>query len=308
MNSEYPVEWVSAEQVYARVQRTLRSYFAAGALTDDMFDEYARDLLEETGQSNLPRQETLLPVVRGTADLPDYVFLEEVWYCAPDRCRTLPFGTLRGVEYLDAQDEIIEQPSPVAGCLDCGELLPTDVRRMRLVVQNREYWADFSRSFPLFPGNVRSQDACLNCGPQSIHGNRYTITGKRKMAVSVPGHEDAWSRAPTGFQPDGFCPQGYVNIVYRDLQKDAEGFVMMPDHVFARNTLFNFLMYRSFEDLWHNASDESQAQVGSKMAFYKNEYEAEFTRLSTYNKTPTFAGQIKRGNKRRSQMVRYRIS
>lgn len=280
MSLYYKYNFVSPEPLYSVVKEELRTYFEAGAVDDTMFSTWTDRALKKLGKATNKILETILHQEDFQSKLPpDFHGVREAWLCTH----------FQGViQFPNAKyDQVFCKITPeVDECNLCNDCLP---EILRVTYKHTEVGAipnlKFKREYLLKPGNIQTNEHCdLPCrnfgavGPDSydLRDNKF-ITTLRK---------------------------GFVHLIYYSIDRDGEGYQMIPDNYWIQEYVKRFLKYKIFEQLWNQTTDETYNQIKQKMDYYKSSYDEAVIMAETEIKKKD-VWQIQRSIQRDSERLRH---
>lgn len=264
MSYYYKYNFVSPQPVYATVKEELKSYFDTGAVDDLLFPTYLNKCLNKLGRTTYAISETILYIEDFEARLPDNFFaVREAWLCTT--LNGFPYQSANSF-YAQAASTATIQITPVVTNQTCtnptcttnncgGECMPEYIQAVYKT--NNSVVQEFKREYLLKPGNISVQAHCdLQCA---------------NFGSSAPDSFDIRdNKFVTNFR------NGTVHLIFYATEYDNVGNQMIPDNYRIREYVEAFIKYKVFEMLSNQLTDETFAQIQSKLAYYKQLSEEAF--------------------------------
>lgn len=251
--------YVSAEPLYAEIKETLKSYFDSGAIDDLMFPIWADRCIQKFRRSLFKIEETSLQISNYESALPDdFKFVRELWLCtnvkqyvqSPNAyyyqkdCRVTKVDD-KCAPCFDENDKPVPiLPCPATTCDPCQDnyIVTHKITNHAILSYNFKYL--------LKPGNISVRSHCASdCS--NFNCNSYETFDIRDCKLI------------TNFA------NGYVHLTYYSDNYNAEQELQIPDNVRMQEYIRLYIMYKIFETLSHQATDESARQIDNKMMYYK---------------------------------------
>lgn len=248
------MEFVSSKKLYAEVRATLGSYFSVGAMDDILFDLWTGRALEKLGATVKIKKAALVKINNFTGELPsDFDMIHGVWTCTTTSTKEVddPTYTYYQEDYTfedQCEDKCGACKSNREDLCTCPEEYPkcSVVHRV-----SGTSVLSFERRHRLVPGDMFTRDLC-NKGCPSLKATGINDT------FQISGCHIATSIKNTS-----------LNVYYYAKAKDKDGSLLIPDHPYIHEYLFNLLVYNSYNKLFNDTHDETYSQVKDKLAFYK---------------------------------------
>lgn len=259
----YKYNFVSPESLYARVKEELKSYFDTGAVDDLLFPMWTDDCLKKLGRSSYK----ILPAILYLDDFqtklpPDFKYVREAWICTD----TMPVtARVQGSYYTQITtrvDVTSNNPASVDNC-SCN---PCDLERMSIVYKtNTDQTFTNKVKHLLKPGNLSAKE---HCGQDCL--NTSTAVDIKPLISHFDEFDIQGNRFVTNFR------QGDIYLVYYSEQLDGSGYEMVPDNFRIQDYIRKYLMYKIFQQLWNQITDETFNQIEKKMQVYKQDSDEAF--------------------------------
>lgn len=238
------LNFISPEQVYAKVKEELKSYFDTGVVDDLLFPIYTDYCLKKIGRATYKLAETPIIIKNYQALLPDGFFaVRELWGCT-----NVITGPVQ--EPGSVYSQITTRVTPSTDrCEDC---IQKDV--MVTFKTTNQFVMSYSYAALLKPGNVNVLDSCSNdCA--NIHSTCPDSFDIRDNKVVVT------------------FPEGTLHMVYYKTELDENENQLIPDFIEFTDMLEHYLKFKCFEQIFNNITDETFNQVNLKYQMYKALYD-----------------------------------
>lgn len=254
------MQFVSSSDVVAEVKETLRSYFETGVIDDLLFPTWINTCLRRFRRSSYKIEHTVFEVCDYSAILPDdFKYVREAWMSTivdgfrfPTPGFTYITKNYKIDRYAEEQDRCVEcnKCSNECSCISDGCVNKCDELYQVTEKTNGEFFFSFKATVPLTPGTILCRE---QCSKDSIN-----------RLVSTPHTFDIHSRKfVTNFQ------HGTVYLTYyADPSYTTEGDIQIPDNIWVREFIKQYLMYKCYEQLFHQVTDETFNQIQNKMSYY----------------------------------------
>lgn len=239
--------FISPEQLYARIKEELKSYFDTGIIDDLLFPVYTDDILKKFGRATYKIMEVPIVIENYQGKLPDNFYaIREAWGCT--NVVSNPVQDTR-VEY----SQITTRVTPLQDrCEDCIE------KDVKVTFKTTgQFIMSYTYSILLQPGNINAINSCSSDCPNlySKSANTFDVRDN-KIVVTFP--------------------KGVVHLICYIVENDENENQLIPDIVEFRDVLEHYIKYKCFEQIFNNTTDESFNQVLTKMNMYKQLYEEKF--------------------------------
>lgn len=245
------MNFVSPEPLYEEIKETLRSYFESGAVDDLMFERWTDNCLRKFYNSTYKIEQAALEIRNFQAQLPDnFQALREAWACT----NVVHSAQAPNAFYYSKDCRVTNIDDP---CHECAEqnlvALPCSPCDKKYIVTHKitnEIIYQFNLSFLLTPGNINAKRHCgNNCA--NLH-------------ASTPYSFDINDcKFLTNFE------HGLVYIDYYTNSLMDDGTRLIPDNIRVFEYIKTYIIYKIFEFLYHQATDESLKQIENKLLYYK---------------------------------------
>lgn len=239
--------FISPEQLYARIKEELKSYFDTGIIDDLLFPIYTDYILKKFGRATYKILEVPIVIENFQGKLPDNFYaIREAWGCT--NVVSNPVHDTR-VEY----SQITTRVTPLMN--NCEDCIEKDVKVT--FKTTGQFVMSYTYSMLLTPGNINSIGYCSSECPNlyAKSANTFDIRDN-KIVVTFP--------------------KGVVHLVYYANETDENDNQLIPDIVEFIDVLEHYIKYKCFEQIFNNTTDESFNQVQAKLALYKQMYEEKF--------------------------------
>lgn len=285
MSQYYKLKFISPEPLYAEIQETLRSYFESGAVDDLLFPRWTNTALDKLYNGTYEIKEAVLEIKDYEAQLPDdFKMFRELWMCtniwkktdSPNAFYYQKYSTITP-DYDICRQEV----QPTNNCDSCDNKLNIINKITGEVVFKYEL------SHLLKPGNINAKINCDSGCPNLTSSSLDTFDINNCKLI-------------TNFS------EGIVHLTYySDTLKDGIRFV--PDNVRIQEYIKYFIMYKIFEFLSHQITDETSRQIMEKMIFYKQESDKAYIIAETELKKESVWDIRKRIEQTRNRYNNFRI-
>lgn len=268
--------FVSPEQVYAKVKEELKSYFDTGIIDDLLFPRYTDYCLRKMGRATYKISETPLEIKNYQADLPDGFFaVRELWGCT-----NVTKGPIKDthVEY----SQITTRVTPLIDkCEDCIEQdVKTTFKTTGEIIMTYNY------SMLLTPGNVNAREHCSNdCANLGSNSLDTFDIRDNKLIVNFS--------------------EGTVHMVYYKTETDENEDQMIPDIIEFEDMLEHYIKFKCFEQIFNSTTDETFNQVNLKYQMYKQLYEEKFIICRSALRAQTIYDVVKSIKKQKHRFDKY---
>lgn len=294
MSWYYKQEFISPQQVYARVKEEFRSYFEAGLVDDLLFPIWTNDCIRRFRKSAYPIKEAILFIDCNECKLPpDFHKVREARACFI--VGTALFN-VKGAFYISATTKISQTED---GCseITCeaspcvtDTCVSADVIKMYEGVYKTNLY-NFEKvtiTHLLKPGNVSAIQACDEHCPNL-----------NSKSVEVFDVRDG--NFVTNFR------EGTVYLRYYAKELDVDNFQMIPDNHFFARYLEAYLKFQIITQLWNQVTDETFNQIQVKYQVYKNEMEKAFVLAEQEFRAQTVEQKLNSITANRRRLNKFRI-
>jgi hypothetical protein len=284
MSYYYKYNFVSPEPVYSTIKEELKSYFDTGAVDDLMFPTYLDKCLRKLGRTTYVISEEILYVEGFEARLPDNFYaVREAWMCSS--VEGYPYQTANSF-YSQAVSQTTIQVSPVTvggtPCVDCqhdsactspecdGSCLPQIIPAVYKT--NQQATRTYTHEYLLKPGNISARGNCDVTYTEAweFYQASPPIREFTPGAASYDSFDIRDNKFVTNFR------NGVVHLIFYATEYDCVGNQLIPDNYRIREYVEAFIKYKIFEMLSNQLTDETFAQIQSKLAYYKQLSEEAF--------------------------------
>lgn len=248
-------EFIDPEPLYAEIKETLRSYFESGAVDDLLFQRWTENCLSKFQMSAYNLGYGILEISGKEAYLPeDFEKIREVWVCSKvEKSALAPasFYYQKDVRTSLLQDACMFEDIPHLSSD------PVDHKYRVVHKVSNEVVMTFSFGALLKPGNLRTKNFCGE--------------GCENLASTSPYIFDIYDgKIVTNFD------SGTLYISYYTNTRDEQGTRLIPKDPHIQEHLKNYIIYKIFEFLFHQVTDESLSQISSKLQYYKQQSDSTF--------------------------------
>ncbi len=296
--SEYKkYNFVSAEPLYAEIKEMLKTYFDSGSIDDLMFPIWTRKCINKFRRSLLKIEETVLEIKDFEAALPDdFKYVREIWLCtniqsyiqAPNAyyyqkdCRITRVDDKCGPCFDENDKPVPILPCPNTTCNPCQDNY--------IVTHKITNHAIFSYNFKylLRPGNINAKSYCYE-GCSNLSSNCPDVFDVRDCKLI------------TNFA------HGFVHLTYYTDMYDENLEIQIPDDERIQEYIKLYIMYKIFETLSHQVTDESARQIENKMMFYKQMSDEAYVIADIETKKETVWDVMKKIRNQRNSLRNYNI-
>ena len=239
--------FISPEQLYAKIKEELKSYFDTGIIDDLLFPIYTDYILKKFGRATYKILQVPIVIENFQGKLPDdFYAIREAWGCT--NVVSNPIQDTR-VEY----SQITTRVTPLTDrCEDCIE------KDVKVTFKTTgQFIMSYTYSILLMPGNINAINHCASDCPNiyAQSANTFDIRDN-KLVVTFP--------------------KGVVHLIYYATETDENDNQLIPDQIEFLDVLEHYIKYKCFEQIFNNTTDESFNQVQAKMMMYKQQYEEKF--------------------------------
>jgi len=253
--------FISPSAIFAEVKEDLRSYFNTGVVDDLLFPVWINRCLDKLKKTQYPIRQAVLNICDDQASLPqDFNSIREVWATTSTGSidYQFPSGYYYQTDIRVTPDSLIDwcadptadQVVPEISCDGCDRQFTVTHRVNGHVLMN------FKTTFLLRPTPhvlANCNMFCANRGSRS--DNEFDIRDGKII---------------TNFST------GTVYMVYYAESTTEDGDQLIPDNVYVKEYLRKYIMYKVFEQLSNQITDETFNQVSQKMMYYKKEADDAF--------------------------------
>jgi hypothetical protein len=260
MSFYYKQKFVSPQSIFALVTEELKGYMDTGAVDNTLFPLWTDKCLKKLGKASYPINQAILCIDNFEAKLPeDYYAIREAWACTEfNDSFQLPNSTYT---------QLIEQSTRIDGqdfiCVDCPDDAPPDV--IQAIYKTTQKVAfSVKKQYLLSPGNI--YPAC----PKDLYCANYG-------AIAENSYDIRDEKFITTFR------NGVVYIQYYSNDFNLEN-QLIPDSYRTKEFIEAFLKQKLFEQLYNQATDETQRAIESKYIYYKGLADESYIMADTENK------------------------
>lgn len=295
MTPYYKMNFVSPNGLYAEVKQTLRSYFESGIVDDLLFPLWTDHCLKKFKMSAYKIEEILLPICGYQSCLPEgFHSVREAW--AVKTTTVGPMSSPNSLYYRtdcrvtnidDPCNECFTGPSSPYHCDDCKDGFPCD----KCTPFNEAMCNSCSQKYVVThkqSGNIVLEFQFeYYLKPATNHACSMCHIGSPNLHPNVARFNDCNSFDIRDGKMFVTFESGHVYLTYYSDAEDENQNQLVPDNEWVQDYIRKFLMYKSFEQVFHTTSDESFNQSQAKMMFYKTEQEQAFIVAETELKKET---------------------
>ena len=265
ITGEY-IEFVSAEPIYSKVKRFLKSFAGTNLIDEGEFPEYTYDVLRPLGMNVLQEERTLLSVKDYKTCLPtDFVKLLALYKCSP----TLKVGGKdipqnKSSVYYEVEKELYCAPKYCD--IDCDSNTPLEKWTITTYVSEGPLTYNLRNPVLLRPGpNARGM--CHGDCPNLFSNSPYEFTQRGREIIF-------------NFSDDNVLMQ------YYSMPKDQEGNPLVPDEIELHKAIEWYIIYQVTLGWWMN---NEVPDIQSKWQKAEQEYYDAIGNYKRYKKTPSVA-------------------
>lgn len=297
MSYYYKYNFVSPEPIYALVKEELKSYFDSGAVDDLLFPVYTNKCLEKLGKGSYVIREEVLFMEDYEARLPDNFYaVKEAWLCAD--MEGFPYRSPNSFYSQAASVDTIQVSPVIVGdraCQNsqCDDPACNGTECMPVVIQavyktNQEVRRSFRKMYLLKPGNISVRNNCsLDCA---------------NFGSSAPDSFDIRdNKFVTNFKT------GTVYLVFYATDYDSQDNQLIPDNYRIKEYIEHYIKYKVFENLTHQATNETFNQIHQKMSYYKQLSDEAYIMAETEMKKQTAYQKQQRIKSTLNRLNRYEL-
>lgn len=263
------INFVSAEPIYAKVRRFLKSFAGTNSIDEGEFPEYTYEVMRPLGLNTLMENRTLLYVKDYKTCLPDdFITLYALYKCTP-QLNTSSNSIAQGKSTVYYEHEVSNICASKYCDIDCDDAVP--LQRWTMTTYVNENPALFNLNDPVLlrpspnAGNICSKD-CRNILSSSV------------LEFTPRGRDILFN-----FTDD------YVLMLYYAMPKDEEGNLLVPDEEQLHKAIMWYIIYQVTLGWWMN---NEVPDIQSKWQKAEQEYYDAIGDYKRYKKTPTFARTI----------------
>lgn len=275
MSYYYKYNFVSPEPVYSTVKEELKSYFDTGAVDDLLFPTYLDKALQKLGRTTYVISEEILDIQDFQCRLPDNFYAaREAWMCT--EIPQYPYQSANSF-YSQAASQTTIQVSPIISstvpCTNpqCTTGCPTCMPELIQAVYktNQSVARSYKHDYLLRPGNISARQNCdvdynnaweFYSAPPAVH--EFT-----PGSASYDSFDIRDNKFVTNFR------NGVVHLLFYATEYDGIGNQLIPDNFRIREYVEAYIKYKVFETLSNQLTDETFAQLQSKLVYYKGLYD-----------------------------------
>lgn len=267
----------SAEEIYAKVRRDLKSYASANLIDDGDFPVYTGEVLDKLGISSMMECETIIDLTERTAPTPsNFVELYAAYKCTPN------FQSERWVsqgENIIRQDVTCEVLGVKDNCaIDCcydGKVLSKVTTQMYINNSYNQLDYHINCLLTLSP-NVKSicSEKCLNKMRTSSH--EITINNKQILANF----------------------DGCIYMKYYGYPLDDNGLPMVLDNIYVKKAIEYYIKYQLLLSWWYNSE---VSDIQNKWQKAEQEFNLAFAEAEYQLKLPAFSTLVNATRNQRNQ-------
>lgn len=266
-------DFVSAEEVYSKVKRRLRSYSITNIISESEFPTYTYEVLSKLKNGAYKESEALLPVVDYKTTLPeDFKTLHAAYKCKPMFYK-VGENQLQSesVIYNDITREII----CTSECGDNATVLDSYTIKQYYNEGLLDYKVSDKQLLRLSP-NVKDKcsEDCMNINASSS----YEITIKGKTILC-------------NFTDD------YIYLLYYGMPVDQYNIPLIPDIEEFKKALEWYIIYQVTLDWWMN---NEAPDIQAKWQKAEMEYNDAMAAIRHLNRLPSFNRSINYARNKRS--------
>lgn len=281
--------FIPSRRVYAEVKETLSSYFAAGAITDLLFDTWTSSELRKLGITVQDKAVAVVELNNYKGTLPqDFDRVHDVWLCNGYSHTK----TITDPSFVYYQEDYAFEDQCEDKCDKCREgdynncSCPETYKDCKVVHRvTGKSVLSFSRNKRLTPGDEFTRDICQDGCP-----------------VNKVRSEDTFQI--NGCNIFSTVKEGVVNIFYYKKNIDKDGNILIPDHPYVKEYLVKHLIFKCYEKLLNDSHDETFNQVRVKKLDSEKARKDAYLNMSFQLKKPTKEGIIKSAQRERSKFNR----
>lgn len=253
--------FVSAEGIYAEVKEKLKSYFDSGSIDDVMFPKYTQRAMAKFRMSSKPIKETFIPLHNFTGDLPsDFHKVRELWACTVEFTDPIKDPS---AYYYQTDCRITPIFDKCNECFDEEDYQPCSIPAKYRVTHKVQGYTIFEYKFShyLRPGNYNAKS---HCGAQCPN-----IGCDSPDTFDIDG-----CKISTSFR------EGSLHLIYYSDNSDEDGNILIPDNAYVQQYLIDTLVFRCFEALDNQVTDESSNLIYRKKSEARQDMDSSYISAS----------------------------
>lgn len=277
----YKYNFVSPEPLYTQVKEQLKSYFQTGVIDDILFPKYTEDCLRRLGRSSFKIENNVFKLEDFETKLPEnFEAVRELWLVsAYDSSYKMPNSTYE-------QATVRVDSEAIAGT-ETEACTPKEIKvtykTSGTLIQR------FECSHLLKPGNVNARENC-------------SLTSMNMFSDSMESFDIRGGKIVTNF------PEGTLYMVYYVKDYDENQYQLIPDNQKIQDYILAELMYRCFENIFNNISDETLKQIEGKMSYYERKRDEAKVNAEVEIKKQTIQKQISSTLSARRRLRKFNIT
>jgi hypothetical protein len=266
----------TADYIYGRVRRLLKSFDAANLIDEGEFPTYTKDVLKLLKAGAYMETQALVPVKNKRAKLPDnFEYLYVAYKCNPidnvkaTRKHIQPGGFAFVTE---VESAIVESYNDCV--IDCCEEQHKVVNRIQVqhyVLEQKSDYREFGNVKPLQLSPNVKDSYCLDGHHNMLNNSAYEIT------------------IDNGYIYTNFDDNDYIYLKYYSLPMDEEGNLLVPNEESTEQAIMWYIVYQILLSNWFNGSIPD---IQNKWQKAEAEYEKAFATAKYHNKLTSFADTI----------------
>lgn len=273
MSYYYRYNFVSPEPIYATIREEFKSYYDTGSIDDLLFPTYLNKALNKLGKSSYVISEEILYIEDFECRLPDNFYaVREAWACTeiPGYPYQIPnsfYSQAVSASTIQISPMVVDgQPcnEPTCPNNNCDPCMPNLVQAV--YKSNNEFTRTFYREYLLKPGTISAKYQC-EVEYTSAWENVPRIHQNTPFSSFYDSFDIRGNKFVTNFRT------GVVHLVFYATEYDNVGSQMIPDNYRIREYVEAFIKYKLMEMLTNQITDETFAQLQTKLVYYKQLYE-----------------------------------
>lgn len=259
-------DFVSAEPIFSKVRRFLKSFSSTNSIDEGEFYEYVYDVLKEIGQYALKEEKAYLNVENYKTCLPeDFVSLYALYKCTP-QIKSEKIKNFQGQIGVYYETEKTTHLAPKDCILNCDDCEPLDKWTITTYVDDNILTYNLKNPTLLSPGPNAGNICTADCANYNVSSPYEFTPNGRKLLFN--------------FTDDG------VLLLYYSMPKDDEGNPLIPDINQLHKAIEWYIIYQVTLGWWMNSE---VPDIQSKWQKAEQEYYDALSNIKRLNKTPSFS-------------------
>ncbi len=273
--------FVSAEQIYSKVKRDLKSFVGAGLIDDGEFPTYTWEVLSELGISAMKEAEAIKEIINCKTTVPsDLIEIHSIYKCSPCNTSKSSFkGQGKNIIREDVTCEVLGVKDNCSICCENDERIIKKITTEMFVNDSCSSMDYINPILLRLSPNVKARcsEECLNL----ISTAPYEIT-----------INDGYFY--TNFDND--C----IYIKYYAMPLDCDGIPMVPDVHQVKKAIELYIKYQVLLGMWY---DSSVSDISNKWQKAEQDYLAAMGECRYLLKLPSFSTLINEARNKRTNSI-----